>query len=131
MTIREAIDRANNAKPNQIDEADMVRWLAQLDADIKENIIDIHNYNKDEEEVVLGRFDVNDTSQEMIVPAPYDEVYVDYLKMQIDKANDETARYNNSVTFFNDSYTNFAKWWNKHHIPKGSRTVFGRINYGR
>lgn len=127
MTIREAIDRANNAKPNQIDEELMVRWLYQLDSDIKENIIDTHNYNTDESEIEVGDF-TNDQT-DLIVPAPYDEVYVDYLKMQIDKANDETARYNNSVIFFNDSYTRFSKWWNKHHMPKGSRTRFGQTHY--
>lgn len=127
MKIREAIDKANNAKPNQIDEDLMVRWLYQLDSDIKENIIDIHNYNDGEEEIIFG--DYTDDQQELIVPMPYDEVYVDYLKMQIDKANDETARYNNSAIFFNDSYTRFSKFWNKHHMPKGSRSRQGKTHF--
>ena len=53
----------------------------------------------------------------LIAPFPYDELYIFYLQMKIDEANKESVQYNNDAMLFNSYYENFAKYYNKIHMP--------------
>lgn len=54
---------------------------------------------------------------EMLVPAPYDDIYIKWLEAQIDYANGEYAKYNNSISMYNAAYDAYAKWYNRTHMP--------------
>ena len=54
---------------------------------------------------------------ELIVPAPYDNIYVLWLQSQIDYANEESAKFNNSSSAYNHAYSEFQKYYNRTHIP--------------
>lgn len=116
MTIKEAIDRADELKPNQFSEELKLAWLNNLDAQIHDEIIKTHE-GWDGEEFVPYEED----TQILIVPFPYEEVYTAYLKMKIDDENGDTQRYQNSVTMFNAHYDAWAKEYNKKHLPIGMK----------
>ena len=125
MTVKECIDMVDNVKPNQYGIEDKVRWLSFIDRIIVEDVIKTHEGYHDEYEEFEG-YSEDKLGAKLIVDAPYDELYVAYLKMKIDEENGETARYNNSATMFNSYMTEFRKHYNKHHRPlnKNNMRVF-------
>lgn len=122
MTISEALNRANAVKPNTYVDVDKIRWLSTLDGFIKSEIIDTHEGGED---VVFNGYDENtDLSTELLVPAPHDHIYVHWLEAQIDYANDEYDRYENTMDMYNTAYTNFKNYYNRTHMPKGKKFNF-------
>lgn len=124
MTILEAISRVDDVKPNSYSQADKIAWLSRIDATIKNEIIDTH---EGAENIAFNGYDLDtDTNTELLVPAPYDEVYIRYLEMQIDYANNEYGKYNNSMVMYNAAYAAYEKYYNRNHMPlsKGNRFVF-------
>ena len=116
MTIKECIDIVDNIKPNQYGTRDKVRWLSFIDEIIINDVLKTH-------EGYDGRYDEfagyteEKVSVALIVPSPYDRLYTAYLKMQIDKENGETTRYNNSAAEFNSYIMEYRKYYNKTHMP--------------
>lgn len=124
MTILEAISRVDAVKPNSYSQTEKIAWLSRIDATIKNEIIDTH---EGAENITFNGYDLDtDTNTELLVPAPYDEVYIRYLEMQIDYANNEYGKYNNSMVMYNAAYAAYEKYYNRNHMPlsKGNRFVF-------
>lgn len=122
MTILEAINRVDATKPNSYTQIEKVDWLSTLDGVIKSEIIDTH---EDGEAVVFEGYDVNTSLDTMLlVPAPYDDIYIRWLETRIDYANGEYGKYNNSFTAYNDAYDLYAKHYNRKHMPKGNKFKF-------
>jgi hypothetical protein len=122
MTIIEAINRINAVKPNSYDQSQKVKWLSALDGIVKKEIIDTHEGG--EEVTFNGYTDETSLTTNLLVPAPYDEIYIRYLEMQIDYANGEYAKYNNSTDVYNEAYTAFKRYYNRTHMPKGNKFKF-------
>lgn len=116
MTIKECIDIVDNVKPNQYSIEDKVRWLSFVDRIIINDVIKTHEGYKNEYEEFEG-YSADKLGTKLVLDAPYDEVYVAYIKMRIDEENGETARYNNSSTMFNTYMSEFKKHYNKYHRP--------------
>ena len=124
MTIMDAIYRLDELKPNRYDQSEKIKWLSSLDGLIKSEIIDTHEGG---ENVVFNGYDENsDISTVLLVPAPYDDIYLRWLEAQIDYANGEYGKYNNSITAYNDAYAIYQKYYNRTHMPisKGTRFKF-------
>ena len=56
----------------------------------------------------------------LIVGAPYDDIYVKWLEAQIDYANGEYGKYNNTKTMYGNAYDSFARAYHREHKPKSS-----------
>jgi hypothetical protein len=124
MTILEAINRTDRIKPNTYSQPDKVRWLSTLDGVVKNEIIDTHEGGEDVK--FEGYNDETLLTTELLIPAPYDEVYIRYLEMKIDYANGEFGKYNNSTVAYNTAFSAFEKYYNRDHMPKshGKRFLF-------
>jgi hypothetical protein len=111
-------------KPNAYSQQDKVRWLSRLDGIVKSEIIDTHEGG---ESVKFAPYN-DDTPIDtvLLIPAPYDEVYIHYLEMQIDYANGEYGKYNNSSAAYNLAFSAYEKYYNREHMPKssGKRFIF-------
>lgn len=117
MTISEAIARVDSLKPNSYSDNDKIGWLSLADGMIKNNIIDTHEGGED---VIFNGYDENTSiDTELIVKAPYDEMYLSWLSSKIDFFNGEYARYNNNITRFNDTLTAYKNYYTRTHMPKG------------
>lgn len=122
MTIIEAINGIDSLKPNSYPQQDKVIWLSILDGTIKTEIIDTH---EGAEGVIFNGYeDVNLFDTVLLVPAPYDDIYIKWLEAQIDYANGETAKYNNSMVMYNTAYSAFERFYNRTHMPKGKSIKF-------
>ena len=115
MTIIEAINKIDALKPNTYTTENKIAWLSTLDGTVKKDIIDTH---EGASTVVFNGYDSNTpTDTVLIVPAPYDEIYVRWLGAQIDYSNGEYGRYGNSMTMYNASYANYERFYNRNHMP--------------
>lgn len=122
MKISEAIERLDELKSNMYSEPEKIRWLSQLDTMIRKLIIDTHVGGED---CVFSGYDENtDKDTVLLAGAPFDDIYIFYMAAQIDLANMEYDRYNNSVMIFSDKYQDFADWYHRTHMPKGSQIRF-------
>lgn len=122
MTLIEAITRIDTLKPNTYTQQEKVKWLSTLDGIIKHEIIDTH---EGADEVDFGGYDENtNIATELLVPAPYDDIYIRWLETRIDYTNGEYARYNNGVKAYNDAYSAYSRYYNGKHMPKGKKFKF-------
>ena len=117
MTIMGALHHIDVIKPNSYSQVEKIKWLSNLDGAVKAEIIDTHEV-KEGENVTFNGYDENtDLSRELLVPHPYDVVYISWLQAQIDYANGEYGKYNNSINIYNTEYSAFEKYYNRTHKP--------------
>ena len=124
MTIIEAISRVDNQKFNTIDQDQKVKWLSKLDYMVKTQIIDTHEGG---EHVTFTGYDSDsDMHTQLLVSAPFDEVYLRWMEAQIDYSNGEIDKYNISITMFNTEFEAYATWYHRNHMPisRGRRFIF-------
>lgn len=115
MTIIDAINRIDSIKPNGFEQIEKIKWLSELDGKVKKEIIDTHEGADD---VVFNGYDENTPLEtELLIPAPYDPVYLLWLESKIDYANNEYGKYNNSSIMYNNSYSTYQRYYNRTHLP--------------
>ena len=59
----------------------------------------------------------SDDGTEMIIPSPYDMLYVYWLMAKIDHLNQEIDKYNNDRALFDNAYEQASDWWTRTHRP--------------
>lgn len=140
MTLMGAINHIDAIKPNAYSQTEKVKWLSTLDGLVFEQIWATHEdadiykdveveegeekplldfYEKDKNGVVCfkGYNSTTPLSTELLVKAPFDEIYIKWLEAQIDYTNGEFQKYNNSMTMFKDAYEGYEKQYNRTHMP--------------
>lgn len=124
MTIAEAITKVDALKPNTYSIEDKLGWLSTLDTRVKTQVIDTHEL--DTPIYFYGYDDPEDLEIDLLVPAPYDEMYLRWLEAMIDYHNSEDDRYNNAIILFNNAYKGYKTHYTRTHMPKsnGSRFIF-------
>ena len=115
MTIMGAISHLDAVKPNGYRQTEKIKWLSTLDGIVKEEVIDTHEGG--ESITFNGYDDTTPITQELLIPHPYDDIYIKWLEAQIDYANGEYNKYNNSMNMYNTSYTAFVRYYNRMHMP--------------
>ena len=124
MKINEAINRLDALKSNTYSQPEKIDWLSRLDSMVKKQIIDTHEGS----EAVSFQGYTEDTPHDtvLLVPAPYDEVYLRWMEAQIDYHNGEYDKYNNAIIMFNTAFEAYAAYYNQHHMPvsRGRRFLF-------
>lgn len=122
MKIIEAINRIDSLKHNTYSNNEKIAWLSRLDSMVKRLIIDTHEGG--EGVTFTGYDDRTDMETEMLVPAPFDEMYLRWLEAQIDYTNGEYDKYNNSILMYQAAYDGYANCYNRNHMPKGQKMKF-------
>lgn len=113
MTINEAITRIDSLKHNTYTQSDKVAWLSRLDSMVVRLIID------DGDNIAYD--DSTDINTELLVPAPFDEMYLRWMEAQIDYHNGEYDKYNNAILMFNTDFEAYKNYYNRKFMPKGSK----------
>lgn len=121
MTIIEAIHKIDDLKHNTYSRADKVVWLSRMDSMVKRLLIDTH----DGGEVAFTGYNADtDPETVLLIPEPFDEVYLRWMEAQIDYHNGEYAKYNNSIDMFNTAWAAYQNYYNRTHMPKGRKMKF-------
>lgn len=125
MTVNEAIAEVDHLKPNMFEPADKIRWLSRIDGRIFNDIICTHKFNEDENPITeFAGYTVNDMDKELLVGAPWDELYIRWLEAQIDYSNMEFDNFNNSNAVFDSVFSAFRSAYNRSHAPLGTRKIY-------
>lgn len=115
MTIREAIERLDTLKPNMAPEEQKVRWLSEVDGQVWNELILKH---EDAPFRLFNGYDAEtDPETELLVPYPYDALYIHYLSAQVDLLNQEIGKYNNSAEMYNQGLKNYSDYYTGMHMP--------------
>lgn len=124
MQIGEIIEEVDKLKPNHYDNYIKIKWLSELDHMFKREVIDTHEGGED---ISFSGYDANTPLTEvLIVPEPYSQVYRWYLEAQIDLANGELEKYNNSIIMYNNAVNSYQNWYNRTVMPKQTNVRFYR-----
>lgn len=117
MTINDAISRTDALYFNTFTTAEKIAWLSKLDWMIKRNIFDTHQGG---ESIAFSGYTREESgSTALLLPEPFDEMYLLWLQAQMELALKETENYNASILTFNTEYEAFENYWNRTHMPKG------------
>ena len=117
MTILEAITRADQIRPNELEAAVKLRWLSTLDGQIHAELMKAHADSPERFDGYDGETELQSTK--LLVSYPYDELYLRYLLMRIDLEHGELDRYNNEAACFNRLWQSFATQYCRRHLPLG------------
>lgn len=121
MTILDAIHLIDTLKPNTYSQVQKINWLSTLDGIVKREIIDTHEGGED---VSYEPYTENNITANLLIPAPYDDVYIRWLEAQIDYTNGEYTKYQNSMTMYNSAYSAYERYYNRTHMPLGTKLRF-------
>ena len=58
-----------------------------------------------------------DEGKDLLVPAPYDILYMYWLMSKIDLLNQEIDKYNNDRALFENAFEEMSDWWTREHMP--------------
>ena len=109
MTISEAISQTRKLSGNAVDDNTMCRWLSELDGRL------MLDFYKGGEWMSYSLPD--DEDHELLVPFPWDELYVHYLEAMVYYSNGELERYRNSYEMYNKKELDFRQWYARTHVP--------------
>ena len=131
MTLSEVIEEVKEKKPSTFKDEDLLKYLNELEGMIQVEVMGIDPYHIkpepifDEEgnEIPVIQEETTepyyiqytlekDKNTILLVPSPFESLYMLYLYAQIDFYNKEFTAYNNSLSAFKGKYDDFVAWYN-------------------
>ena len=109
MTISEAISQTRKLSGNAVDDNTMCRWLSELDGRL------MLDFYKGSEWMAYAL--PQDADHELLVPFPWDELYVHYLEAMVYYSNGEYERYRNSYEMYNKKELDYRQWYARNQLP--------------
>lgn len=106
-TLQQALTRIDAICPNAWDETAKLLWLNECESMIQTRIL-----GTVPEQCITYDADT-DRSTKLLVPAPFDRLYVYYVIAMCDYAAHETAHYTDSMMLFNAALDEYAKWYQR------------------
>lgn len=108
MTIFEAISKADEFRNNRIEAAVKIAMLSELDGRIYAEVIEGTN-------AFEGYNESTPMDTELIVPYPYDALYISYLESEICRISGEMSKYAIARSIFAEKYESFKAWYIRSH----------------
>ena len=127
MTLDQALHTADEMKPNQVERARKIDWISTLDKRIFRDVMCAHEKDGSVPDTFAGYDQSTAPDTELLAKAPYDEIYRFYLEMQIDLANQEYEKYNNSAVLYANAWGQFARAYHREHKPIESKGAVWRF----
>ena len=106
-TLQQALTRIDTICPNAWDDAAKLLWLNECESMIQTRIL-----GTAPEACITYDADTA-RSTALLVPAPFDRLYVYYVIAMCDYAAHETAHYADSMMLFNAALDEYAKWYQR------------------
>ena len=108
-TVNSVIEQVSKLHPDVIPDSIKCRWLSELDGKImRETMLD-NNF--------IPYSFPEDGERELIVKAPYDNIYELYIIAMSDFFSGEMANYSASAVLFEQAYSEFRKNYLRNNIP--------------
>ena len=123
MTIAEALAGIDALKPNQFTEAQKLGWLNELDGMVRIELVQTHEQPAGQPDWEPYDSDTPQTT-ELLVPFPYDQIYLYWLAAKIDYFNLEYDKYANDSQLYNNAYQTYSDYYTRTHMPKAAVPEF-------
>ena len=104
MTLRDLLNKINDEKPNSFSEAKLISFVNEVEAEVAEEL------HMDAEDIPTYTDNHTDLDKTLLVTAPYDRLYVSYVKAMIDYTNEEYESYANNQAQHVQDYRDFVDW---------------------
>jgi hypothetical protein len=137
MTPNKAIEKVDRVKPNSYSEEDKLGWinelegmvkrlvfqwdekyLKELEAKYKSGELTEEQYKELVDKTKLYAYP-DDMDKELLIQAPFDDVYTLFLEAKIDYYNREYSNYNNSAMMFEAQFSEYKKDYIRHNQARG------------
>ncbi len=118
MTIQKLIAKVKEEKPNTFTDAKLLSFVNEIETEVAEQLVE-----------EFEPYTAVDTTV-LMCPAPYDRLYVSYLKAMIDYANEEYPSYQMNQMQHVQDFTDFINWIVRENvavedvIPSRFRNIF-------
>ena len=109
MTINNVIENAMNVHPDTIPDGVKARWISELDGKILRETIGDNSFK--------GYSFPEDKDKELVLKAPYDNIYELYIIAMSDFFSGELASYSASAILFEQAYSEFRKNYLRNNLP--------------
>lgn len=107
MTVNDAISKVKDRKPNAYSDESLVDWLNECEAMVQREIM-----LTVPDEIIQYDYP-DDLDKELILPRPYDALYVSYIKMMIEYTQEEYNAYNNTNVMYQTQYQAAQGYFNR------------------
>ena len=107
MTVNEVLAKVKDRKPNAYSDESLNDRLNDCEAMVQRELL-----LTVPDEIVQYEYP-EDRDKELILPRPYDELYVTYIIMQIQFDQEEYGAYNNSNAMFTAQYQSAQSYYNR------------------
>ena len=101
MTVSTIIDKINKLKPNALDEKMIIDFINDVEKEIAINIMELIDFEL---------ASIENKSVELLAPAPYENVYFDYVAAKIDYFNGDAELYALSSRQFNSTMSDLKSF---------------------
>ena len=120
MKISDAIAEVDTYCPNKTDVFLKVKWLERLDGRIIAEVVSRYPALEEVRDGFVG-YSEDDLERDLVVTAPYDELYVHYIAAQIHLMLHEQTHYNNETASFNSILEKYMIHLNRTYRPGGRK----------
>lgn len=142
MTVAALIEQYNTERPNNIEDALKVTWLRKCEQMIINEVVDSHTHDPLDHTSLnlsvqgstlyiqeagkltdhMAGFDLDTV---LLVPEPYDGVYMYFLDQRIALNQNDTRRYNAASTQYNNALLQYQQYYNRSYetIKKPKKTL--------
>lgn len=107
MIVSEAIEKVKERKPNAYEDHMLLDWLNEIEARVQRELFcttpeGVFTYSIEE-----------DMEKELLLPKPYDVLYLHYIIAMIEFNQQEYEAYNNTVELVNSTFLDAQKYYNQ------------------
>jgi hypothetical protein len=113
VKIKDAIELADEIKPNAFSTKAKFAWLNALEGRIAADVF----LMAPAELACLHYRYPKDLKAELLVAPPHDDIYPLWLQAKIDETNGEFNKYQNSKDIYNEHYVDFVRWFASTYEP--------------
>lgn len=107
MTPNKVIETVDTLYPNSYSEERKFGWINELDGMVKRLVI--------QEDEAVPYIYPDDMDRELLIPAPFDNLYALYIQSMIEFHNREYGNYNNTTLMFETRFTEYKKSYIREH----------------
>lgn len=111
MTPNKVIEIVDRLKSNAYNEEDKLRWISELDGMVQRLVF--------QADKVTQYAYPDDMDKELLIPAPFDDLYNLFISAKIDYYNREFTNYNNSAMMFEARYSEYKKDYIRNNPARG------------
>ena len=116
MTSKQVLARVKALKPTPFDDETLLYWLGEVEGLILVQVLLMQPTSVQPLEAA--------TDDQLTAPYPFDKLYLQYLMAQIDYANGEYRKYDNSMALFNAYLGEYQRWVGDNLHPADGRAEY-------